>query len=82
MPYNLVNFTTNEPVVDITNIAQVGTLSMEWGTLSKHTGNDTYRQLAEKAVKAVIAVPDPLLGLPAQDIDPTTGKSVDGYVVC
>jgi mannosyl-oligosaccharide alpha-1,2-mannosidase len=80
MPYNLVNFTTNEPVVDITNIAQVGTLSMEWGTLSKHTGNDTYRQLAEKAVKAVIAVPDPLLGLPAQDIDPTTGKSVDGYV--
>jgi len=80
IPYNLVNFTTNEPVVGITNIAQVGTLTMEWGTLSKHTGNDTYRQLAEKAVKAVMAVPDPLLGLPAQDIDPTTGKSVDGYV--
>jgi len=80
IPYNMINFTTNEPVIDVTNIAQVGTLSLEFGTLSKHTGDDTYRNLAEKAVKAVIAVPTKLLGLPAQDIDPTTGLPVGEYV--
>jgi len=26
---------------------------MEWGTLSKHTGNDTYRQLAEKSSRHI-----------------------------
>lgn len=81
MPYNLVNFTSNQPVKGTTNIAQVGTLTMEWGTLTKHTGNDTYRQLAEKAAKAVITLPDPLPGLPAQVVDPGTGKPADGYVV-
>jgi len=28
-------------------------LVMEWGTLSKHTGNDTYRQLAEKSSRHI-----------------------------
>jgi mannosyl-oligosaccharide alpha-1,2-mannosidase len=49
--------------------------------LTKHTGNDTYRQLAEKAVKAVMALTPPLPGLPAQTIDPSTGAFVDKYVV-
>jgi mannosyl-oligosaccharide alpha-1,2-mannosidase len=65
----------------VTNIAQAGTLSLEFSTLSKHTDNSTYQELAEGAVKAVMAVPDPLPGLPAQNIDPTTGLPVGGYVV-
>lgn len=54
---------------------------MEFGTLTKHTGNDTYRQLAEASVKAVINAPAPLPGLAAQGIDPSTGAPVGGYVV-
>ncbi|KAF9027552.1 hypothetical protein BDZ89DRAFT_1134183 [Hymenopellis radicata] len=31
------------------NTAEAGTLILEWATLSKHTGNDTY-ELAEKSL--------------------------------
>lgn len=55
---------------------------MEFGTLSKHTGNQTYRELAEKAVQGIIALPDPLPGMAAQGIDPSTGESIGSYVVC
>lgn len=81
IPFNTINFTTNTPVKDTTNIAQAGTLTLEWTTLAKHTGNDTYRQLGEKSTQAVIAAPAPLPGLAAQGIDPATSKPVGGYVV-
>jgi len=80
IPYGLLNFSTNTPVVQTSNIAEAGTLVMEWGTLSKHTGNDTYRQLAEKSSRHIATLGAPLPGLPAQGIDPTTGQSVGGYV--
>ena len=75
-----MNFTTNEPILGDTNIAQAGTLTMEFGTLSKYTGNDTYRQLAEKSAQAVMNAPAPLPGLPGQVITPE-GIPVGGYVV-
>jgi mannosyl-oligosaccharide alpha-1,2-mannosidase len=81
IPFNQVDFSTNKAVSGLTNIAQLGTLTMEWGTLTKHTGNDTYRQLAEKAVKALMALTPPLPGLPAQTVDPSTGTFVNKYVV-
>lgn len=80
IPYNQLNFTTNQPVKDSSGIAVAGTLSLEWGTLAKHTGNDTYRQLAEKSTKAIINAPAPLPGLPGQGID-VTGTPTNGYVV-
>ena len=51
--------------------------------LSKCTGNDTYRALAEKSAKRIARNPKPLPGLPAQGIDPgsTGGSPVGGYVV-
>jgi len=49
--------------------------------LSKYTGNDTYRQLAEKSARRVATNPAPLPGLPAQGINPATGLPVGGYVV-
>lgn len=67
--------------MDTTNIAQVGTLTLEFGVLTKHTGNATYQELAEKGVKALIAIADPLPGIPAQGFDPSTGESVGSYVV-
>lgn len=56
-------------------------LILEWATLSKHTGNDTYRELAEKSFRHIAELPSPLPGLAAQGIDPTTGEFVGGYVV-
>ena len=56
-------------------------LTLEWATLSKYTGNDTYRALAEKSAQQIAKNPAPLPGLPAQGIDPGTGKPVGGYVV-
>jgi mannosyl-oligosaccharide alpha-1,2-mannosidase len=56
-------------------------LTLEWATLSKYTGNSTYRSLAEKSAKKIAENPKPLLGLPAQGIDPASGNPVGGYVV-
>lgn len=81
-PYNYVNFTDHQAVVGTTNIAQVGTITLEFGTLTKHTGNATYKALAEKATKAIIALEDPLPGLAAQGYDVTDGTSIGSYVVC
>ncbi len=40
-------------------------LTLEWATLSKYTGNDTYRALAEKSARQIANNPAPLPGLPA-----------------
>lgn len=45
------------------------------------TGNDTYRNLTEKSVRHIISLEDPLPGLAAQCIDPSTGEFDCGYVV-
>jgi mannosyl-oligosaccharide alpha-1,2-mannosidase len=79
IPYPDMNFTTNQPMNETSGIAEAGTLTLEWGTLTKHTGNDTYRQLAEKSTQAVIKAPAPLPGLPAQGIN-VTGEPIGGYV--
>ncbi|KAH7910255.1 glycoside hydrolase family 47 protein [Hygrophoropsis aurantiaca] len=81
IPYGYINFTDNSPTVTTTNIAEAGTLTLEWNLLSKYTNNDTYRQLAEKSVLYMANMPgDPLPGMPAQTIDPTTGETEGGYV--
>ncbi|KAL5522646.1 hypothetical protein ACEPAG_8664 [Sanghuangporus baumii] len=80
LPFGFLNFTTNEPVIDGTNIAEAGTLTLEWSSLSKFTGNDTYRNLTEKSVRHIISLEDPLPGLAAQCIDPSSGEFTCGYV--
>ncbi|PCH35277.1 glycoside hydrolase family 47 protein [Wolfiporia cocos MD-104 SS10] len=72
VPYGYMNWNETTPVV--------GTLTMEWGALSNFTGNQTYRELAEKAVIWIAELPPPLPALPAQGIDPTTGQFVGSYV--
>jgi mannosyl-oligosaccharide alpha-1,2-mannosidase len=54
--FGYVNFTSNLPTRASGNIAEAGTLTLEWATLSKYTGNDTYRQLAESNVKHIIGL--------------------------
>ncbi|KAG0704897.1 glycoside hydrolase family 47 protein [Suillus ampliporus] len=80
IPYGYINFTDHQPTIDTSNIAEAGSLTLEWSRLSEYTGNSTYQELVEKSVQFMIQMPAPLPGMPAQGIDPTTGDSVGGYV--
>ncbi|KAF5357263.1 hypothetical protein D9756_006499 [Leucocoprinus leucothites] len=80
IPFGHLDFASDTPMMSTTNIAEAGTLLVEWGTLSKHTGNDRYRQLAEKAMRRIATNPSPLPGLAAQGIDPFSGSPVGGYI--
>ncbi|ESK85838.1 glycoside hydrolase family 47 protein [Moniliophthora roreri MCA 2997] len=80
IPFGFLNFTTNEPIVDTSNIAEAGTLDLEWFTLSKYTRNDTYWVLSEGSTRAVATIPPPLPGLAAQGVDPAKTAAVGSYV--
>ncbi|KAG1876225.1 glycoside hydrolase family 47 protein [Suillus subluteus] len=80
IPYGFIDFTNQQPTIDTSNIAEAGTLTMEWNRLSQYTGNSTYQTLAEKSVRHMIRMSTPLPGMPAQGINPKTGDSVGGYV--
>ncbi|KAH0580813.1 hypothetical protein H2248_011972 [Termitomyces sp. 'cryptogamus'] len=80
LPFGSVNFTTNSPTIAASSIAGAGTLTLEWSTLSSHTGNQTYANLAVGSVHHIANLPDPLPGLPAQGVNPQDGKSIGGYV--
>ncbi|KIK94004.1 glycoside hydrolase family 47 protein [Paxillus rubicundulus Ve08.2h10] len=79
VPFGYINFTGHEPTIAISNIAEAGTLTLEWNRLSLYTKNDTYRQLAEKSVQHMINMPSPLPSMPGQGIDPATGNTVGSY---
>ncbi|GJJ15116.1 hypothetical protein Clacol_009391 [Clathrus columnatus] len=83
IPWNSIDFGANQAVTgsdQTSNVAQAGTLTLEWSRLSEYTGNNTYRELAENAVKHMAQLTPPLPGLPAQDIDPQSGDFVGAYV--
>ncbi|KAJ6468815.1 hypothetical protein C8R45DRAFT_837687, partial [Mycena sanguinolenta] len=58
---NTMDFTTNSPVIQTINIAQVGTLTLEWSTLSKYTGNA--KEFAEKGAVALAELVCPIMKL-------------------
>ncbi|KAF8257602.1 glycoside hydrolase family 47 protein [Lactarius quietus] len=82
IPYGYVNFNTSSPVKATSSIAEAGTLTLEWSRLSQYTDDNKYTELAEAAALKIMNNPAPLLGLPAQGIDPSTGKPVGGYIGC
>ncbi|MFO7890584.1 MAG: glycoside hydrolase family 47 protein [bacterium] len=53
MPFRYVNLQTGQTKDPINNPAEIGTLMLEWGTLSKITGNPIYYEKTKKAVQAV-----------------------------
>jgi len=53
MPYRFVNLQTGATSDSLNNPAEIGTLLLEWGTLSKITGNPLYYQTAKGAVQAL-----------------------------
>jgi len=80
VPFPSIDFNANTVADETSNIAEAGTLTLEWSRLSKYTGNDTYRELVEGSVLKILSNPAPLPGLPAQAIDPSTGLPVGEYV--
>src|SRR5262245_33566764 len=73
MPYMYVNLRTGKTSGARSNPAEIGTLLLEWGTLSKLTGKPVYYEAAKKAVVALYARRSPL-GLVGEEIDVETGK--------
>ncbi|KAG2156713.1 glycoside hydrolase family 47 protein [Suillus bovinus] len=80
IPYGYMDFNSHQPTIATSNIAEAGTLTLEWNRLSLYTGNSTYQTLAEKSVQYMIHMATPLPGMPAQGINPGTGSPVGGYV--
>ncbi|EKM77281.1 hypothetical protein AGABI1DRAFT_86588 [Agaricus bisporus var. burnettii JB137-S8] len=83
IPFSFLDFSSDRPSIGNSNIAEAGTLALEWETLSKYTGNRTYADLAIKAlahIAELVCFGAPLPKLAAQGIDPRTGAFVGGYV--
>jgi len=53
MPYRYVNLMTGKTKGNISNPAEIGTYIVEYGILSKHTGNPVYFETAKKAMLAL-----------------------------
>jgi mannosidase alpha-like ER degradation enhancer 2 len=73
MPYMYVNLKTGKTSGARSNPAEIGTLLLEFGTLSKLTGKPVFYDKAKKAVTELYARRSPL-GLVGEEIDVETGK--------
>ncbi len=73
MPYRFVNLKTGAVSGPVSNPAEIGTYLVEYGILSKHTGNPLYYQTAMKAMKALYARRSPI-NLTAEGINVETGE--------
>jgi mannosidase alpha-like ER degradation enhancer 2 len=73
MPYVRVNLRTGAREWQVNNPAEIGTLMLEFGTLSKLTGDPAYYDAAKRAVVAVFERRSPI-GLVGTTIDVETGE--------
>ncbi len=85
MPYRYVHLQTGKTRDGINNPAEIGTLMMEFGKLSKLTGNNKYYDAAKKGMMEVYARRSKL-DLVGEQIDVNTGKwvstqsHISGYI--
>lgn len=77
MPYRYVNLKTGATSGAVSNPAEIGTYLVEYGTLSKHTGNPIYFETAMKAMTALYALRSPI-NLTAEGINVETGVVTNG----
>ena len=73
LPYMYVNLKTGKVSGAKTNPAEIGTLFLEFGTLSKHTGKRIYYDKAKRALVALYGRRSKL-GLVGEEIDVESGK--------
>ncbi|MEO6489180.1 MAG: glycoside hydrolase family 47 protein [Ferruginibacter sp.] len=85
MPYRFVHLQTGKIRDSINNPAEIGTLLLEFGKLSKLTGDLRYYTAAKKAIMLVYAKTSQI-GLVGEQIDVTNGKwistqsHISGYI--
>ena len=85
MPYRYVHLQTGKTRDGINNPAEIGTLMLEFGKLSKLTGNKKYYQAAKKGMMEVYKRRS-ALDLVGEQIDVNTGKwvstqsHISGYI--
>ncbi|KAI8461180.1 glycoside hydrolase [Phakopsora pachyrhizi] len=81
LPFGYLNFTDNSVVlVDgmKTNLAEAGSLVLEFYKLSKNSHNSTYLEMAESSMKAIMDSPSPWPGLQLS-LKVTWGAGSDSY---
>jgi ER degradation enhancer, mannosidase alpha-like 2 len=76
LPYRFVNLKTGQVRGADSNPAETGTLILEFGTLSKLTGNPVFYAKAKRALMATYKRRSPI-GLVGDEIDVKTGKWMD-----
>ena len=74
MPYRYVNLRTGAVRDGVNNPAEIGTLILEFGTLSRHTGNKAFFEATKRAVVELYKRRDPATGLVGTTIDVETGE--------
>ncbi|KIK66353.1 glycoside hydrolase family 47 protein [Collybiopsis luxurians FD-317 M1] len=84
IPFGEIFFRNNSPVVAVNNVAEAGTLDVEWSRLTLYTGDQRYTTLTEGSVLShdITQTQDQreIPGLPAQLVDPTDDKFTDAFV--
>jgi mannosidase alpha-like ER degradation enhancer 2 len=73
MPYRFVNLRTGKTDGPVSNPAEIGTLILEFGTLSRLTTDDVFYDAAKSALVELTRRRDPVTGLLGEGIDVTTG---------
>ena len=76
MPYRYVDLVTGETADPVSNPAEIGTTILEFGTLSKETGDPRYYDAAMKALKALFERRS-AIDLVGTQINVETGEWVD-----
>lgn len=76
IPYRFINLKTGKASGNPTNPAEAGTALLEYGTLTRLTGDSLYYRTAKRAVQAVYQRRSPKTGLVGSEIDVVTGKWV------
>lgn len=74
MPYRFVNLKTGAVDGVVSNPAEIGTLILEWGTLSRLTKKPVYFDTAKRALVALYKHRDAKTGLVGQGINVETGE--------
>lgn len=77
MPYRFVNLETGAVRDPVSNPAEIGTLILEFGTLSRHTGNTAFFDATKKALVEVYKRRHPDTGLVGTTINVETGEWVN-----
>jgi len=76
MPYRMVNLETGKVSGKLSNPAEIGTMLLEYGMLSRLTGNPEYYQKCKKGVVALYELRGKT-GLMGSQIDVETGDWID-----